>query len=126
MKTLKTFFAVAVVALLFSQCKYDFIVPEEVIDPTDPTIEDVSFTAEIEPIFTNLDCIACHSTGATSPDLTSQNAYSSIVPGYVNIDNPEGSEIYTKPSPTGSHPKKYSDAQAALLLTWITQGAQDN
>lgn len=125
MKTLKLF-AVILVALLFSQCKYDFIVPEEVIDPDDPDVEDVSFATEVAPIFTSIDCTACHKTGATSPDLTSANAYSAIVPKYVDLDNPEESEIYTKPSPSGSHPKKYSEAQAALILTWITQGAQDN
>lgn len=125
MKTLKLF-AVFFIVLLFSQCKYDFIVPEEVIDPTDPTVEDVSFSSEIAPIFTNLDCIACHNTGGRAPDLTSANAYSSIVPSHVNLDNPEESEIYTMPSPNGSHPKKYSEAQAALVLTWITQGAQNN
>lgn len=125
MKTLKLF-ALVFVALLLSQCKYDFIVPEEVVDPTDPDAEEVSFSGQIAPIFTNLDCIACHKTGATSPDLTSANAYSSIVPSRVNLDNPEESKIYTKPSPSGSHPKKYSDAQAALVLTWITQGAKNN
>lgn len=125
MKKLKLF-AFILVALLFSQCKYDFIVPEEVIDPTDPTIEDVSFASEIAPIFNTLDCTACHSTGGVSPDLTSSNAYSSIVPSHVNLDSPGESEIYTKPSPSGSHPKKYSEAQAALVLTWITQGAKNN
>jgi len=122
MKTLKTLFALALVALLFSQCKYNFIVPEEVIDPTFFFL----FATEVAPIFTSIDCTACHKTGATSPDLTSANAYSAIVPKYVDLDNPEESEIYTKPSPSGSHPKKYSEAQAALILTWITQGAQDN
>ena len=126
MKTLKTLFAVVVVALLFSQCKYDFIVPEEVIDPNDPDVEDVSFSNEIVPIFTDNNCTACHGTGATAPDLTAANAYSSLVPKYVDLDSPEESEIYTKPSPSGSHPQKYSEAEAALILTWITQGAQNN
>jgi hypothetical protein len=125
MKTLKLF-AVILLALFFSQCKYDFIVPEEVIDPTDPNVEVISFSNEIVPIFTDLNCIACHTTGATAPDLTSANAYSSIVPSYVNLDNPEESEILTKPGPSSSHPKKYSEAQAALILTWIVQGAENN
>ena len=125
MKTFKLF-TVIFIALLFSQCKYSFIVPEEVVDPTDPDVEEVSFSGQIAPIFTSLDCTACHDTGKTSPDLSSANAYSSIVPSLVNTGNPEESEIYTKPSPSGSHPKKYSDAQAALILTWITQGAKNN
>ena len=124
MKTLKLV-AVIFVALLFSQCTYDFIVPEEVIDPDDPNVEEISFATEIAPIFTSLDCTACHS-GGIPPNLTSANAYSSIVPSRVNLDNPEESKIYTKPSPSGSHPKQYSDAQAALVLTWIKQGAKNN
>lgn len=126
MKTLKLIFTIVAVALLFSQCQYDFIVPEEVIDPTDPTLEDVSFSNEIAPIFTDNNCTACHTTGSTAPDLTAANAYTSLVPNYVNLDTPEESTIYTKPSPTGTHPVKYSEAEAALILTWITQGAQNN
>lgn len=122
MKTLKTLFAVIIVALLFSQCKYDFIVPVELPDPT----VEVSFSDEIEPIFTNSDCTACHDTGGRAPDLTTGNAYPAIVPEFVNLDNPEESEIYTKPNPAGSHPKMYSEADAALILAWITQGAKDN
>lgn len=123
MKTLKTLFAVAVVALLFSQCTYDFIAP---VEEPDPTVE-VSFAAEIAPIFSDNNCTACHGTGARAPELTAANAYSSIVPAYVNLDTPEESEIYTQPNPanTGSHPK-YSEAQAALVLTWIQQGAKNN
>ena len=124
MKTLKLV-AIIFVALLFNHCTYDWIVPEEVIDPDDPNVEEISFATEIAPIFTSLDCIACHG-GGIPPDLTSANAYSSIVPSRVNLDNPEESKIYTKPSPSGSHPKQYSEAQAALVLTWITQGAKNN
>lgn len=124
MKTLKLF-AVILVALLFSQCKYDFIVPEEVIDPTDPTVEDISFATEILPIFTSK-CASCHD-GSPQPDLTEANAYNSLTSTsrYINADSPEESLIYTKSLPSGSH-TKYSEAEAALVLTWITQGAQNN
>ena len=131
MKTLKFIFAVVVVALLFGGCKYDFIVPEKVIDPDDPNTEQVSFLNDILPIFTNNNsCTSCHQAGGIAPDLSAGNAYSSINSAkYINSVTPEESLIYTEPDPANtdvhSH-KKYSAAQAALILTWIKQGAQDN
>ena len=126
MKTFKVLLTVTMVALLFSQCKYDFIVPEEVIDPNDPTIE-VSFSEDIQPIFTDNNCTACHDTGGQIPDLTEGNAYSAInTSRYIDKDNPDQSLIYTKPHPSGSHPVKYSESDAARVLAWITQGAENN
>jgi len=130
MKTLKTLFAIAVVALLFSQCQYDFIVPIEVpdtdIDPNDTTAVQISFSEEIVPIL-EAKCTSCHQTGKQFPDLSGSSAYSTIRSGYVDKDNPENSKIYTKPNPsnTGSHPE-YEEAEAALVLIWIKQGAKDN
>ena len=65
MKTLKLLFAVVVIALLFSGCKYSFIVPEEVpvFDPDDPNAPEISFSSDILPIFTNNEnCTACHNS----------------------------------------------------------------
>lgn len=127
MKIFKLLFAVAAVTLILSGCKYDFIVPEDVPDPDDPNAEQVSFAQEIQPIFTN-NCTSCHDTGGQMPDLTAGNAYSSInTTRYINFDTPGESLIYTRPHPsnTGSHPT-YSESQAAKLLLWINQGAQNN
>ncbi|WP_321375186.1 hypothetical protein [uncultured Draconibacterium sp.] len=108
-----------------SGCAYNWIVEEEVIDPGDPDAPEVSFSSEIVPIFSSK-CVSCHSTGNQAPDLTPENAYSSLnTSRYINTSDPASSLIYTKPSPTGSH-VKYSEAEAALVLTWITQGAQNN
>ena len=127
MKIFKLLFAVVAVTLILSGCKYDFIVPEDVPDPDDPNAEQVSFAQEIQPIFTN-NCTSCHDTGGQMPDLTAGNAYSSInTTRYINFDTPGESLIYTRPHPsnTGSHPT-YSESQAAKLLLWINQGAQNN
>ena len=127
MKIFKLLFAVVAVTLILSGCKYDFIVPEDVPDPDDPNAEQVSFAQEIQPIFTN-NCTSCHDTGGQMPDLTEGNSYSSInTTRYINFDTPGESLIYTRPHPsnTGSHPT-YSEAQAAKLLLWINQGAQNN
>lgn len=104
-----------------SSCQYDFY--EADIPPVDPDV-DVSFSIEIVPIFASK-CINCHG-GSVAPDLRAENAYASIVPSRVNTEVPNDSKIYTKALPSGSHPAKYSDAEAALILTWIEQGAKNN
>jgi hypothetical protein len=118
---------VVVLLLLASACTYDFIeLPQpEPIDPTDT----ISFQSAIVPIFTNdNNCTACHTTGATSPDLTASRAYSSIVPALINTANPEASIIYEYPHPnSNTHSwKKLTLNEAALILTWIQQGAKNN
>ena len=128
MKKIKIFFLLLVIACGTVGCIYDFIAPEEeeIIDPT----VDVSFTTQILPIFTSGEnCTACHRTGMTAPDLTASNAYNSINnTKYLNKTTPAESVIYKVPSPgstTHSH-KTYTANQAALLLTWIQQGAKNN
>ncbi len=126
MRKIQLIFSILIVALAFGACEYTFIVPEEipVIDVDDPNARQVSFAQEIQPIFTN-DCVACHN-GLTSPNLSEGNSFAAIA-GYINSTDPELSEIVTKPSPTasGTH-KKYTAAQAALVLGWIKQGAKNN
>lgn len=127
MKIIKLLFGILFLVAILGACKYDFIVPEDilVIDPDDPDAPEVSFAADILPIFNN--CTACHDTGGQSPDLTTGNAYNSINSNrYINKETPEESKIYTEPAPTGKHPKKYTAAQSALILGWIAQGAKNN
>lgn len=129
MKSLKYLFAIALIALCLAGCKYDFIVPEEVpvIDPDDPDAEQISFSADIIPIFES-SCVSCHESGGQLPDLSAANAFSSLnSTRYINSSTPEESLIYTRPNPdnTDSHPK-YTATQAALVLGWIQQGAKNN
>jgi hypothetical protein len=86
----------------------------------------VSFANYIHPVFTDRNCIACHKTGYTTPDLSIENAYNSIVPELVNLSDPRASKIYSVPSPASSHPARYSQFQAALVLKWIEAGAMNN
>lgn len=121
------FAVMALVALAaLSSCQYEFIEPERPI--IDPTVE-IKFATEIAPIFSNNNaCTACHRTGATPPDLTAERAYNAIVPALVNTANPEQSSIYwfTHPNSTTHSWKKYTLAEAALILEWIKQGAKNN
>ncbi|HEY8661070.1 MAG TPA: hypothetical protein VIL78_18705 [Hanamia sp.] len=97
-----------------------------------PTItRTVSFSQDIIPIF-NKSCntSGCHSTGGQAPNLTETNAYNSLTIGnYFDKANPQNSVIYQKmtgkrgtPMPVSGVHKDY----AALVLAWITQGANNN
>jgi hypothetical protein len=115
-----------ILILFFNACDYEWIVfPEPPIPP-----DTVSFSQDIIPIFTtNSNCISCHKTGGTPPDLTENNAYNSIVNGgLVNTEDPPTSIIYDYPSPQSSaHAwKKYSMDQSQKVLGWIDQGALNN
>lgn len=129
MKIIKILFMLIVVALLFSNCEYSFIVPVEVppVDPGDTT--KVSFSEEIIPIFNDGNyCTSCHA-GNQAPDLRPEHAYTSInTPRYINRETPEESLIYKYPlKETDTHPyKDYNAAQAATILRWIEQGAMNN
>ncbi len=121
MKYLRYTLSIIAMLTVLSACEYDFIV----VDQPDPDIP-VKFSEEILPLFSSLSCVACHRTGGTPPDLSVENAYNSIVPGLINSETPETSAIYAVPSPSGNHPAKYSPAQAAIILQWIKQGAENN
>jgi hypothetical protein len=117
--------AVLTVIILVSSCQYKWIVEPE-IPPPDPE-DTISFSQEIEPIWSTQGCTGCHNTGGQNPDLSAGNAYNSITTaGLVDTGTPEDSKIYYYPLPDGNHYVKYSSAQAALILAWIEQGALDN
>ena len=125
MKKHSIFLIVILVTLLFTGCKYDFILPEEVA-PIDPNVP-ISFSTQIAPIFSTGDkCTSCHKSGGQTPDLTSANAYSQIVPGLVNLTTPETSMIYAFPGSSSHSWKGYTANEASLVLEWIKQGAKNN
>lgn len=129
MKALKLIFIIGIVALSLGGCTYDFIVPEDVpvFNPDDPNAAQISFSSDIVAVFSSK-CVSCHKTGGQSPDLSADNAYTSIATTrYLNTGAPAESLIYTKadPASTGSH-QKYTEAEAAKVLIWIQQGAKNN
>ena len=127
MKRIKKFIFFIIVGMAVSSCTYDFI--KEDTTPVNPDIQ-VSFSQQILPIFnTNNNCTSCHKPGGTSPDYTAANAFASIMSAnVVNTAAPASSPLYAVPSPTtGTHTwKKYTAAQAQLILLWIQQGAKNN
>ena len=93
-----------------------------------PPGDTTSFVEEVEPIFTDDGCTACHD-GGMAIDFTAGNAYGTIMSNNLAVPfDPEASKIYTYPHPiTGEHNNKYkSQDHADTIYTWIMQGALDN
>jgi hypothetical protein len=127
MKKHNIFLILGLFTLLFSGCKYDFIIPEEV-PVVDNGGQPISFANQIAPIFSNGDkCTSCHKTGGMgTPDFSnSGTVYSLIVPKLVDTSSPESSKIYVNAS-SGTHYAKVSATEAALILTWIKEGTKNN
>lgn len=105
-----------------ASCTWEEIKPQKVTTP-----DSAKFTLNIQPIF-NTSCAksGCHVKGGQAPDLSSGNAYTSLIfYGYVDTDLPEASILYQKIT-SGSMKDKATDADRALILKWIQQGALDN
>jgi hypothetical protein len=124
----KIIFGFLVLFIIFGweSCIYDFVAPEDT-ETVDTTVV-ISFATQIQPAFT-ANCILCHKTGGTSPDLTAGNAFASInTSKYINTSSPAQSLIYRRASTSGgfSGHATLPSAQSALLLAWIQQGAKNN
>jgi hypothetical protein len=105
-----------------SSCTWDEIPPPEIVIPDDG----VSFSNDIIPIFeTSCATANCHD-GSWRPDLRANVAYDEVMDGYVNVNSPEDSELYTKIAPGGSMAQYATDQERALILTWIEEGAENN
>lgn len=117
-----TIVILGLLAILNASCTY-----EELIKPKVDVPDSVSFNVNILPIF-NSSCnvTGCHSKGGIPPNLSAADAYTSLIFfGYVDIDNPEVSEIYQKIT-NGSMKQYATDQDRTLILNWIEQGALDN
>ncbi len=110
---------------LILSCKYDEVLPFE----PNPG-EDVFFGADIIPIF-ETSCISagCHNGSGPAPDLRAAGAYDALwTGGYINIEVPAQSELYQWMTEVKG-PMRPSGSNAthnALVLQWITQGAENN
>ena len=123
MKKRTIFFSLLVFSLFVCGCKYDFITPDYV----PPVAPGVSFSIQVAPIFSTGDkCTQCHKSGGQSPDLTSSNAYSQIVPGLVDTANAAASIILTVPGSSKHSWKGYTATESATIRGWITEGAKKN
>ena len=109
-------------ALMFGMvaCEYVTVEPNPVVIPVTP----VDFTTQIEPIFTQLNCIMCH-TGTAQPNLTVGKAYASLISmNLVDTLNPGQSVLMQKINSGHNTATNMTAEQKALILKWITEGAK--
>ena len=106
--------------LLFNSCEKEYIIYGGVPDT-------VSHANDMQPFY-NAQCVNCHYTGASAPlDLTEGNSYDNIINGgYVDLNNPDQSLLYTKINDGGSMAAYANPQQREMTLKWIEQGANDN
>ncbi|MEY3194401.1 MAG: hypothetical protein RIQ78_498 [Bacteroidota bacterium] len=91
----------------------------------------VSFASDVNPILQKSCSLSgCHSSNGIAPDLSADKAFLSLTTSdYLDINNPENSELYgfvsgkiTPAMPIGGA----DPAISAMILAWIKQGAQNN
>lgn len=115
------------VMLVLIGCEYKFIAPDNG-DPIDPE-EPISFSQQVEPIWTSQGCVACH-PDQSGLDLRPGTAHGSLMshPRAIDMDNSSESSILTfktlVPGPHGS--VDYVGNQSEIIKVWIDQGALDN
>jgi len=104
--------------LLFGSCEKVVFPPVEIELP-----DTVSYSLDIQPVWDNK-CVSCHN-GGRDPDLRPENSYVSLMSGgYINIDEPEESELMKKLY--GSHDSRATEGEKQLILAWIDEGAKNN
>ena len=111
-------FILGLVLICITSCEY------KIIEPVIFEVPDgVSFADDIKPIFEEK-CAVCHAS--QRPVLTDGKEYTSLIDGdYININDPELSDIYIKVnSGHGSNP--FTPEESAYLLKWIQEGAENN
>jgi len=129
MKISKYLLLSIVIIGLSTSCEKAYVMPEPIIPP-DPNAPPISFATEILPIFTT-PCQNCH-PGANPLDLSAANAYNQLLTDgpnapYVDTLNPTASILYLKIKPGGSmNGNLVNQADVEKVLTWITEGAQNN
>jgi hypothetical protein len=119
MKKVISILSLFLVIFAMASCKYSTIVPD-VPNPDVP----VSYSAEIQPIF-DQNCVKCHKTGSTMPDLTAANSYKSLMDNQMVIAGDAANSILYTEVIGGM--QAYCDATSAgKIKNWINQGAKNN
>lgn len=114
------------VALAFSGCYQDVIMPEAPADPNGPP-QAVSYKNDLSPMFaTKCALEGCHVSGAHHPYLTPDVSYLQLVNGgYVNTSIPDQSELMIMlRGEMGQYMPSSKDQQK--VYDWIRNGAPNN
>ena len=109
---------------LITGCYKDIVLPP---DPNAPP-QNVSFSGDLQPIFTSKCATSSCHDGGHKPLLTAGNSYNALMSGgYVNTTIPTESTLY-KVLNSGSMPPtgKLPSAEIQMVLDWIKIGAPNN
>jgi len=129
-RKLKKLFTTLIVIFILSSCSSDYIVPEPPeaeAPPPPPNESKISYSGEIQPIWT-AKCMPCHAQGAALPTLADGKSYQSLmsIPGMVDTINPGNSILYLEMKPGGGMSTYCKKANADSVYKWIRQGAKNN
>ncbi len=128
-KKLKNLITIFFVLFIFSSCTKDLIVtdPPVVIAPPSPNENKISFSGEIQPIF-SAKCTMCHGTGQNSPTLVAGKSYQSLMSmqGMIDTVTPGNSILYKQMATGGGMSQYCNKANADSTYKWIRQGAKNN
>ncbi len=117
-------------SMILTSCEYDFYAIEPTV-PAAPTGGDpVSFSGDIQPIFTaNCALTGCHS-GSISPNLTASQSWAALwAKPYVDTTDVISSLLYVRITSSGSPMPPGGTLSSDLtdqIYLWIEQGAQNN
>ena len=127
MKKIIQYLMMLTLSLMATSCYYDEMPPEAVI----VIPETVSYTKDIQPLW-DQDCVSCHKSGATAPDLSAANSYNALLVNnkYVIPGNAAGSKLRKSLVGDGAAimptSGQWNDSKIALVDKWINAGALNN
>jgi mono/diheme cytochrome c family protein len=129
-KTLRKLLTIFFVLVIFSSCSRDNIVPDPPAPPAPPpdsTESQISYSGEIQPIFT-ANCVKCHATGKVAPTLSEGKSYQSLMntAGMIDVAAPGNSKLYQEMQPGGGMSSFCTKANSDSTYKWIRQGAKNN
>jgi hypothetical protein len=127
MKKLIQLLIVISVGLFLNSCYYDAYPEYEEIDDGTGGNENVSYSADIVPLWSH--CVGCHN-GNTPPNLE-DNSYANLLSGYVVSGDAENSVLYMSLLGTGGVSlmppgSSWPQTKINLVKDWINQGAKNN
>lgn len=115
-KVYKISFVVFVGMVAIFACTKDKTTPTSTTSTTTTCTDTIRYSVEIQNFITS-NCISCHNTGGTSPDLSTHSKVSSHASAVY-------SSINSGSMPLGA--SKLSDATIQNMQCWITQGKINN
>lgn len=129
MKRYIPFILLAALGLMINACFYDEVI--ELPQDNEPITEDVSFLAEVQPLF-DQSCVQCHGGNLNiAPVLESGVAYDNLIDdGYVIPLDSEASILYRSLIGDGVElmppSAQWDNQKINTVKAWIDQGANDN